>query len=65
MRLGSRTMSDVVGFKIFYTQKDEIEGVAMLDQNFIIYPRTSNGFSVGGIIKDRKWLKVARDIING
>ena len=37
MRLGSRTMSDVVGFKIFYTQKDEIDGVAMLDQNFIIH----------------------------
>ena len=65
MRLDSRFTSDDVGFKNFYTQKDEIEGVGVLDQNFIIQPRTSNGFSVGGVFEDGKWYKVARDIIYG
>jgi hypothetical protein len=65
MRLGSRVTSDDVGFKSFYTQKDEIEAVAMLDHNFIIYSRNSNGLSVDGIIKDRKWIKVAREIFIG
>ena len=65
MRLGSRVTSDDVGFKSFYSQKDEIEAVAMLDHNFIIYSRTSNGLSVDGIIKDRKWIKVAREIFIG
>jgi hypothetical protein len=45
-RLQSPVMSDCVDFKSICHQNVHISGVAMLDQNFIIYPRTSNGFSV-------------------
>lgn len=55
-------MSDDVGFKSFYTQKEDMEGVAMLDQNFIIYYRTSNGFSVTRTFKDGKQLKFDRNV---
>lgn len=55
-------MSDDVGFKSFYTQKEDMEGVAMLDQNFIIYYRTSNGFSVIHTFKDGKQLKFDRNV---
>ena len=65
MRVGCRVMSDDVGFKSFCAQKEGINGVAMLYQNFIIYLRTLNGFSVGGVFKDEKWFKVARNVYIG
>ena len=37
----------------------------MLDQNFIVNPRTSNEFTVNGMFEDGKWLKVDRDITIG
>ena len=52
MRLGSIILLDDVGFKSFYTQKEDIGGVTMLGLNSIIYLRTLNGFSVSHTFKD-------------
>ena len=45
-------MVDDIGFKSFYTQKEDIGVVTILGRNSIICLRTSNGFSVSHAFKD-------------
>ena len=61
MRLGSRIMLNDVGFKSFYTQKEDIGVVTMLGQNSIICLRTSNGFCVSHTFKDERCLQVGHE----
>ena len=65
MRLGSIIMLDDVGFKSFYTQKEDIGGVTMLGLNSIIYLRTLNGFSISHTFKDGVWLQVGHEAFFG